>query len=357
MKRKLANVYAVFCLLLLVAGFLTAAIFAWKGGAEDILSLFVGILASLVFAPILHEVGGHLAFGFAADFECAYSKFFCFEIYEKQGKKRFGFASPFAAEQTQMRPKRGGDMKRRAYAYTMGGLVVSGVAFVALSAAAILCSALGVTRYTFWGAVPYLGYLFLLNVIPLEYVSGKTDALVLRGIRKGYAAEKNMLAAMEIQGQLYEGKTFAEIDKALYFDLPQLPEDEPLYAVLLDLRYRYCLDVEDLEGAADCLNRLARSQEYLPVKEVEKLASELVYMHALRGDLESAEASGKLCQDYLTSESPSAKRILAAFSLAFGKTEAVEPLKAQAKVLLEYERVEGLKKWEEKLLERIKIEN
>ena len=66
-------------------------------------------------------------------------------------------------------------------------------------------------------------YIFFLNIAPLEYASGKTDALVYRGIQRGEAAEKVMLSAMEIQGQLYEGKTFSQIDESLYFDLPQLP--------------------------------------------------------------------------------------------------------------------------------------
>ncbi len=241
-------------------------------------------------------------------------------------------------------------MKKRAYLYTAGGLVYSGV-FVAL----LIALAVGSGNYLAWGSLPYAGYLFLLNVMPVEYASGKTDTFVLHGIRKGYDEEKCMLSAMEIQGRLMEGKTFGEIEKAWYFDLPQLPEDAPLYAVLLDLRYRYYLDIEDVDGAADCLNRLAQAQLYLSDYEVEKVAGELVYLHSLRGDIESAEACGKLCQGYLAGESVAAKRILAAFSLAVGKTEAIAPLKEQATIALTYEEIAGVKKWEEKLLERIKI--
>ena len=94
-------------------------------------------------------------------------------------------------------------------------------------------------NYILWGILPYTGYLFLLNVLPLEYPNGKTDIGVYVGIKKGEAAEKNMLSAMEIQGQLAEGKSFSEIDEMLYMDVPQLCEDEPMFAVMLDLRYRY----------------------------------------------------------------------------------------------------------------------
>ncbi len=348
MKKRLATTYAIFCTLLLAAGVLLVFFFAWEAGTRQSIECLCGIVASFILTPFLHEAG-HLLFGQAMNMECVYSKFFCFKIYIDKGKKRIGFASPFAAEQTQMLPKKGGNMRSRAKLYVVGGLV-----YTAAYLAVLLVLGLTLENFVAWGSLPYTAYLFLLNVMPLEYASGKTDVLVLRGIRKGYAAEKCMLAAMEIQGQLYEGKTFDEIDRELYFDLPQLMEEEPLFAILLDLRYRYYLDREELEGAADCLNRLAASQEYLPDSEAEKLAGELVYMHALRGDLESAETCGKLCKEYLAGDSVSAKRILAAYSFAAGKAEAVEPLKEQAAIALNYERIAGVRKFEEKLLERIK---
>ncbi len=347
-KKRLATIYAVLCTLLLAAGLLLVFFFAWQAGTRQIVACLCGIAVGFVFAPVIHELG-HLAFGRLAGMECVYWKAFCFQLSLKSGKKRLSFASPFAAEQTQMRPKKGGDMKRRAGFYTLGGLTLSGI-YLAL----LLLLAIFTRNFVAWGGLPYAAYLFFLNVLPVEYVGGKTDALVARGIRKGYDVEKCMLAAMEIQGQLAEDKAFGEIDEKYYFDLPQLAEEEPLYAIMLDLRYRYYLDEEDLDGAADCLNRLAHSQEYLPSREVERLAGELVYVHSLRGDIQSAEECGKLCRAYLAGESAAAKRILAAFSKATGKTEAVEVLKAQAKEALAYEKITGIKKLEEKLLERIK---
>ncbi len=322
--------------------------FAWQAGTREIIGCLCGIVVGFVFAPIVHELG-HLTLGKSADMECVYCKAFCFAYGDRKGKKRLFFASPFAAEQTQMLPKRGGNMRARAKAYTVGGQIFSGIFLIVALVVGLLFH-----NFVAWGSLPYAAYLFLLNLPPFEYASGKTDTLVLRGIRKGYDSEKCMLAAMEIQGQLYEGKAFGEIEKSLYFDLPQLSEEEPLYAILLDLRYRYYLDIEDTEGAADCLNRLAQAQAYLPDSEIEKLAGELAYLHSLRGDVESAQESGKLCQGYLAGESTSAKRILAAFSLAAGKKEAVETLKAQAAIALQNERIAGVKKLEEKLLERIK---
>ncbi len=353
MKRRLAIVYAITCMLLLVAGFVFLFFLAWKEGTQATVAALCGFVAGIVLAPVLHETG-HIAFGRAVGMYCVYAKFFCFKYYRKQGKGKLSLASPFAPDETQMLPKRGGNMQSRARKYTLGGLFVGGAFLFLLLAGAIVCSCVGKTNYLLWGAVPNAAYLFLLNVAPFEYASGKTDALVARGIRKGYDGEKCMLAAMEIQGQLFEGKRFCEIDKSLYFDLPQLCEDEPLYAILLDLRYRYYLDVDDFDGAADSLNRLVAAEEYFSEAETQKVAAELVYMHAVGGDLQRAEESGKLCQAFLKSQTLAAKRILAAYSFAAGKAEEGEALLAQAEELLSTERILGVRKLEESLLSRIK---
>ncbi len=348
MKIRFSTAYAIFCTLLLVAGFSAVFFFSFQVGTPTTVACICGMALGFIFAPSFHEMG-HLVFGKASSFTLVYFKAFCFQIAEKGGRKRFSFVSPFASDQTQMIPKSGGNMKKRAAWYTLGGLIFSGI-FLAITAA--LC----VVNYVAWGILPYAAYLFLLNLPPVEYASGKTDTLVYAGIKKERDAEKCMIAAMEIQGELYEGKSFAEIDERLYFDLPQLCEDEPLYAVLLDLRYRYHLDKGDYERAADSLNRLALTQAYLSDEETEKVAAELTYMHAVGGDLQAAEESGLLCREFLSGDTVAAKRILAAYSLACGKTEAVAPLKAQADALMKKERIFGVRKLEEKLLGRIKTE-
>ncbi len=349
MKRRIATLYAALCTLLAVAGFATAFYFAWQESSRGAISCLIGLALSLALAPLVHELG-HLCLGKAVKMECVYMKAFCMKNTLNRGKLRFAFASPFAPDHTQMLPKKGGNMRARAGWYALGGLLFS---------LAFLCLLIGLAvggNAVAWGSLPYVAYLFLLNALPFEYASGKTDMQIFVGLMRGEDAEKCMLSAMEIQGQLYEGKCFSEIDEKYYFDLPQLMEEEPLYAVLLDLRYRYYLDKGDLDGAADALNRLAYLQPYLSDGEVQKIAGELTYMHALRGDEQAANESGKLCREFLEGDSPSAKRILAAYSQAFGKTEAVQPLIEQANAVLEYERVAGVRKFEEKLLLKLERE-
>ncbi len=355
MKRRLATAYAIFCTLLLIAGFLLVFFFAWQAGVGATVSAIVGLAIGFIFAPIVHELG-HIAFANSVQFSCVYAKFFCFKITRIKGRKKFYFASPFAADQTQVIPKTSGRMDGRAAIYTAGGLIFSGIFLVVILATALAFTFAWKTNYVAWGTLPYAAYLFLLNVMPLEYAGGKTDALVYKGIKKGYDAEKCMLSAMEIHGNLFEGKRFSEIEEGYYFNLPQLSEEEPLFALLLDLRYRYFLDRGEVERAEECLNRLVASQEYLSDGELEKIAAELVYMHSINGDLRAAEESGKVCRDFLRGESATAKRALAAYSIASGKTEAIEPLLEQAREALRYEWISGEKKLEEELLSRLKPE-
>ena len=352
MKRKLSMLYAIFCSLLFVAGTIVAFIFAWRTGEKQALAFLLGLLASFIVTPTIHEVG-HLFFLAINKMYCPYIKCFCIKQYFKDGKKRIGFASPFKADQTQAVPKTGGNMKKRASAYALGGLIFSTIFLALPIGAALTCTLLQVKIFALWGAVPYAAYIFLLNVAPFEYASGKTDMLIYCGLKKEMPAEKVMLSVMEIQGQLFEGKSFAEIDEDLYFNIPQLCEDEPLFAIVLDLRYRYYLEKNNLKSAADCLNRLVQAQAYLSDIDVAKIAAELTYMHALNGDLERAEESGKLCREFLKENTATAKRILAAYSSAFGKQEAVASLIEQAKAVLDREQMLGVRRFEEILLSRI----
>ena len=352
MKRILLTIYNVFVTALLLTGYALAFYFAWKSGTREIISVLIGMVYGFVFAPIFHELG-HLWFAQVNGMEYVYFKAFCLRFVRKNGKVKFSLASPFAADQTQVIPKRGGNMKKRAARYAVGGLVFEGAMLVILLAGAIVCAYLGAITFVLWAMIPYFAYLFLLNVIPARLSGGKTDVAVYRGIKKGEDAEQNMLAAMEIHGQLCEGKSFAEIDEKWYFNQPQLCEDEPLYAVMLDLQYRYYLEKNQLEKAADRLNRLAGAQAYLGDKEVEKIAAELTFLHALNGDYERANDCSKLCENYLRSEEAAAKRVLAAYCKAFGKEEAVEALIGQAEEILENERIKGQAKAERILLARL----
>lgn len=360
MNKRLSSLYAGFCLFLFLFGSVTVFLCAWNAGSNSsaetgiwtVVECLIGLFIGIILSPVIHELG-HVSFALANKMDYVYVKCFCFKIYLKNGKKRFALTSPFLPDETQVVPKTSGNMQKRAIAYTLGGLVFGGVFLFVILTAAIVCTALKVTNFTLWGMLPYAAYLFLLNILPAEYPLGKTDMAVCLGVKRGEDVERNMLSAMEIHGNLNEGKSFSEIDEKLYFDLPQLRMDEPLYTVILDLRYRYYLEKEDLEKAADCLNRLVNASAYLPESELEKISAELVYMHSQNGDFERAEESCKFCESYLKSQTLTAKRVLAAYSKARGKEDSVAPLLEQARTLLSTERMLGVRKFEEILLSRI----
>lgn len=355
MKKSFSTAYAAFNTILLIAGYILTFYFAWAKGVAALFWALVGMIFGFVLAPIFHELG-HLLFAEIGKMQYVYFKAFCFRFARKNGKLKFSLASPFAADETQVIPTCGGNMKKRATRYALGGLFVEGGAFILLLVAAIVCTALKATRFELWAAVVYFAYLFLLNAIPANYASGETDAAVYVGIKKEDASERNMLAAMEIQGRLFEGKSFSEIPEDLYFSQPQLCEDEPLFSVMLDLQYRYYLEKGDLDKAAEKLNRLAQTQAYLPDDEVIKIAAELTYMHALNGDTELAEQCKALCEEYLQGNSLTAQRVLAAYAYLERDFEEVKARKAKAEELFDGEYVKGNAVFEKILLSRIKEE-
>lgn len=355
MKKSFSTVYAAFNTLLLITGYVLVFYFAWTKGVSALFWALGGMVFGFILAPIFHETG-HLLFAKLGKMQYVYFKAFCFRFVRRNGKLKFSFASPFAADETQVIPTCGGNMKKRAACYALGGLFVEGFAFFLLLVAAVVSTASQTTRFELWAAVIYFSYLFLLNAIPANYASGKTDAAVYVGIKKRETSEQNMLAAMEIQGRLFEGKSFSEIPEDLYFHQPQLCEDEPLFAVMLDLQYRYYLEKGDLDEAAEKLNRLAQTQAYLPDDEVIKIAAELTYMHALNGDKALAEQCRLLCDEYLQENTLTAQRVLAAYAHLEGNFEEVKSRKAKAEKLLDGEYVKGNAVFEKILLSRIKEE-
>ena len=67
-----------------------------------------------------------------------------------------------------------------------------------------------------------------------------------------------------IQAENYNGKSPKEVEQSLYFDLPQLPEDNIFFIMLLASRYSYYLDAGNLEEANKIAKRIESLEEYIP---------------------------------------------------------------------------------------------
>ena len=352
MKRIFTKIYAWALLALMIGGVCLAVAFAWSD-LDNLIEAVVGAAVSFAAAPIAHELG-HATFAYVNDMEIVYCKCFCFRYYKKDGKQRFGFANPFAADETQVLPRGGENMEKRAYAFTIGGLVYGGAYFALLLASTVVCLCLEASAFTVYASLPYAAYLFLLNVLPAEYPTGKTDALIARGIKKGNAVERTMLNVMRIHGELQSGKSYAEIEEEVYTSAPQIAMDEPLYVAIMDARYRYFLELEEYEKAFDVLKRIKAAGEYMTDEEILTLERDLAYLCLVGGNDEVLKAAVKSGEEYWQSDDVAIKRTLALYMTRCGETERAELLTLQAQALLEKIAVAGQRKHEEILLSRIK---
>lgn len=288
-KRFWKNAYAVLLALSCAAGFVLAAYFAYSkrsgSGAAGLWACIAGGALSLALAPFFHEIG-HIVFAKANGFNIVYWKIFVLKGDFTGKKGRVSFCSPFEAEQVQAAPKHAyADMKKRSAAYTLGGLVFGGAfLLIALIPAVILRLFGSVGAYAFFGALPYAAYLLLLNLPPFEYAGGKTDMRVFYELKTDKPCGVRLIAAMNAQGELAEGKPYSRIDRAYLENLPAIAEDEPLFTMNEFYLYFAAAETRDYETAAKHINRIAALSPYLSAKEQRAALCELTYLNAILND-------------------------------------------------------------------------
>jgi hypothetical protein len=349
-KSTLSKIYTAIVTLAFMLG--EIVVFITKGKTSTgAVSVLVGVLLAFVLAPTVHELG-HILFAKSANMQVQYAKFFCFSAQRAGGRYELTLVNPLLADQAQVVPIGRGNMKNRAQKYVLGGLVFSGALVLVVAILAIVLEVLKMENALAFGILPYSAYLFFLNVAPFEYVDGKTDYAVYLGIKRGEPMEKAMLMAMQIQGGLTSGESYSSLPETL-FDFPVLAEDEPMFLIAWDLKYRRALDCWDLEKASYCIKKMSQAEEYFTRSEREKFAVELTYLHALNGDFEKANESSKYCEEFLRSETATAKRVLATVALCAGRLEDAEILKESGKALLAEIEFDGERMLEENLLSRI----
>jgi hypothetical protein len=348
-KLIIGKIYSIILTVLFIGT--EILLFLVRGATVDSgTAVTIGLFLALLLVTPVHELG-HLVFAAMAKMKTVYMKFFCFSIQKQGGRYALKLVSPFSSDETQVLPTTGDNMKKRALCYAIGGLAFSFALIIIIVVTAVVLKS-----NVAWGTFPYAGYIFLLNALPFEYPSGKTDALVCLGIIRDEPSEKAMVLALDIQGRVYKEKRYAELSKEL-FDFPVLREDDPLFVVCWDLKYRFALDLDDVALAVDCIKRLSQAEEYMHESERERLACELTYLHALNGDLVKANECCKYCEDFLRSETPTAKRVLATVAMQSGEKVSAEILVESGLRLLEQVEIYGERKFEEELLRRIKFDD
>lgn len=241
MKFRVANWVVLILCAMLAAGIM---VLCWFEYENELMLWLLGISAilSLPVCSLLHELG-HMLFG-------GFSK-----IHAKiNWSSIFVFFKPSSCE---IIPRTDKGIKKRLIATAAGGLAVNFI-FIIFGAIALKVGAIP----TYLAIVaPASFYLFVMNVMPYETGSGKTDGLVIADILKDDDSAKVMLAVLTVQAQVLGGKPIAEVDENLLFDLPQIQEDDPAFISLTELRAEYFAAKGDTEQAQKYKSRFEQLKE------------------------------------------------------------------------------------------------
>lgn len=221
-----------------LAGLYGAA--CWLVYGLPAIAVWCGMAAAIPLASFLHECG-HMLFGAMC------------KIKAKPHFKVFG--SSFCT----LIPEEDANIKARIIAVACGGAAVN---FIVLCAVTLSVS-FKVAPVWLSFLVPANAYLFILNVIPAQFSSGKTDGLVINGLIDNDNESKVLLAVLTAQAQIFKGKRIEELEESLLLDLPVIREDDPAFISLTELRYEYFSAEGDEEKAALYKSRLEDLQKYL----------------------------------------------------------------------------------------------
>ncbi len=229
-----------------------------------LLKLLVGALVGGFLNSLFHELG-HLIGGKLNDF--AFSEMNVWFLRWKKIKNKIRLNLVMVGEEagyTDMVPKHGDNLSARLKKMTLSGIVASGV-LVIVGLIPLFIVALPVWVFSVWAMLlPISVYFFFTAVLPSSSGGVRNDGAVLFGLKKMDDVAKVTLNLLKIQAELYNGKTPSEIDESLYFNLPQLAEDDVNFAMLLNARYAYYLDKKDYENASKTTKRLLSVIDYMP---------------------------------------------------------------------------------------------
>ncbi len=245
----------------------------------EVLSLVIaGAIVAGFITTLLHELC-HVLSAKKNRFAVVSLTVWFFKWTKVGGKTTFNFVMlGDAAGYTEIVPKDTDDLAKRLKTVTLVPLIVT-----------LVIALLGVIPLFFAGKMPLWLYAFTSvffpigiysfsgNALPSESEGFRNDGALISGLKKGDDDAKVALAILSAQSELYKGKTPAETDEKLYFDLPQIREDSINFANLLFMRYEYYLDKEDFENAYKTLSRLSSLEEYLPKHVMKLVKTEELY--------------------------------------------------------------------------------
>ncbi len=229
-----------------------------------LIKLLVGAILAGLINTFVHEFG-HVIAGKYNGFVFSSVTIWFFKWTKRKKKIRFSFVMMGEeAGYTEMIPSRGENMANRLKRFSFGGIIGSAICVI-LGIIPLFISSLSVWVFSIWSMFFPIGVYFLLSsALPASSGGVRNDGAVIYGLKKDDDVSKVTVNLLIIQSQLMGGKTPSEIDENLYFDLPQLPEDDVNFAMILNARYNYYLDKEDYQNAKMVSDRLMSIIDYLP---------------------------------------------------------------------------------------------
>lgn len=323
---------------------------------DVVLYYLIGIVVSSLLCALLHELG-HLIFGKIAGFRLISFAFWFFK-WERMGE-RLVFNLNFKIEEagvTSMVKKNNKDIGLGLKRMTYGGLLFSLVS-VLISLTAFILDLPYWLHCILACFLPVGAYFLVGNAIPSSEGGLRNDGGVLYGLKKGDDETKVTLNILAIQTELLNGKTFSEIERELYFDLPQLPEDSMTFVSLLNLRYNYYVDTGDFEQAKKVIDRLLSLEEYIPKSMMKVIKADALY-NACTFDFNSEKADELMyeLEDCLDKDtSATSYRIRLAYINNVSKDEGIiDKFYKRALSKAKKCQLSGLSKYETKLIKSIK---
>lgn len=241
--------------------------------------IILGALISAVLNTFVHELG-HLIAGKINGYAFSSMQVLFFKWEKVSNKVRFSLAPiKYEAGYTEMIPTKCEDIAKSYRRISLAGPFAS-VIFAFVGLVPFFIKGLGVRAFCMWSVFLPIGIYFHLNtVLPISSCGARNDGAVAYGLKVMDDVSKVAVGLLSAQAEMYAGKTPAQVNPKYFFDLPQLPEDDPTFIMLLSARYNYYLDIEDYENAKKTISRLASLESYMPKYILQIVKTDLLYSY------------------------------------------------------------------------------